>query len=102
MRHLWLAAVLVLASPVRAEEEPTFVALEVHADGSVLLDGRFIRYLHRIEANFQTLALQNPKPFLRVSVTDNVSDKTLADVLGAAEKAGLNLDQAGAQPPLRK
>ncbi len=86
-------ALILLAGAAMAADGPV-LPLEVHADGSVLLDGHFIRYQHRIDANFQELATRDPKPSLRLSVTANVTDQTLSAVVTAAAKAGLTVEKS--------
>ncbi len=65
------------------------VPLEVHADGSVLLDGRFIRYFHRLDVNLDQLAAQQPKPIIEITATQNVTDEVMGKVKAALAKAGL-------------
>ncbi len=65
------------------------VPLEVHADGSVLLDGRFIRYFHRLDVNLAQLAAQQPKPVVEITATQNVTEEVMGKVKAALAKAGL-------------
>lgn len=92
-----LAVLMLVAASVQAADAPV-LPLEVHADGSVLLDGHFIRYQHRIDANFQELAARAPKPTLHLTVTDNVTDQVLDTVLAAAAKVGLNVERPSGGP----
>ena len=92
-------AFILLAGATQAADAPTSVPLEIHADGSVLLEGRLIRYQHRVDANFHELATHNPKPVLRLSLTANVTPEILARILEAAARGGLSVDQSGVALP---
>lgn len=82
-------AVWLLKAEAQSGEPQAVVPLEVHADGSVLLGGRFIRYYHRLDVNLAALAAQQPKPVIEISTTQNVSDEVMAKVTAALARAGL-------------
>ncbi len=97
VRWLGLAAYLVLAASALAGEAPHPVDLEVHADCSVILDGRFIRYFHRLDVNLRELARSDPKPVVHIRATANVMPEVMAKVLTAVTAAGLKTAGAAAR-----